>query len=81
MIKIIKNEILDWEYQLFLLKASGTSTVHLYNDFKILLNDLGDNDDYVSNSYIEAISNNRNQPIFVGQRLLDKAKQYKYKKL
>lgn len=81
MIKTIKNEIKDWEYQLFLLNASGTSTVNLYNDLKILVNDLGDNDDYVSNEFIERMSTNRNQPDFVGQRLLEKAKQYKYKKL
>lgn len=81
MIKTIKNEIKDWEYQLFLLNASGTSTVNLYNDFKILLNDLGDNDDYVSNDFIGLMSKKRNQPDFVGERLLEKAKQYKSKKL
>jgi len=81
MIKFIKNEIEDFKYMIFLKKVSGDTSVELYSDMKIMIHDLGKNDDYISELFIQKIADEYNTEVFVVERLIEKAKKYNRKEL
>lgn len=76
LVNIFKNEIEDWKYQKFLLKTSGKTTVILYNDLKVLIDD-----DFKHENYIETICAIYNAPDFVVERLIQQARRYHLKTL
>lgn len=77
MINHIKKEIESLKYKQFLKEVSGSTTSEMYSDLRVMITDLGDNDDYISPNFIQSIANFYNTETFVVERLIEKIKQIK----
>lgn len=77
MINYIKKEIESLKYKKFLNEVSGSTTSEMYSDLRVMITDLGDNDDYISSSFIQTIATFYNTETFVVERLIEKIKQVK----